>query len=239
VRAASRFATPQVAAALIEQWPGYTPKIRAEVLDGLVSRVDRATALLGAIRDQKVRSSDLSAAQIAALRNHSDKTVGQLAARTLAPKEDSSRAQVIEKFKAALELAGQQQRGRAIYLERCASCHRSGNEGQAVGPDLASVRNSGKEKLLIDMLDPNREVPPQYLAYTIETKDGETLTGIISSESGANVTLLQPNGKPVSVSRAQIKHLESQRLSLMPEGLEMGLSSQQMADLLAFVLEGS
>jgi len=63
--------------------------------------------------------------------------------------------------------------------------------------------------------------------------------GSISSETSANVTLLQPNGKPVSVSRPQIKRLEGQRLSLMPEGLEMGLSSQQMADLLAFVLEGS
>jgi len=98
------------------------------------------------------------------------------------------------------------------------------------------VKNSGKEKLLINILDPNREVPPQYIAYTIETKDGESMTGIISTETSANVSLLQANGKPVSILRSQIKQLQSQRQSLMPEGLEVGLSAQQVADLLAFVV---
>ena len=125
---------------------------------------------------------------------------------------------------------------KTIYLERCASCHRSGNEGFQVGPDVVSVKNSGKEKLLISILDPNREVAPQYLAYSVETKDGETLLGIVGSETGASLILLQPNGKSTPLPRSSIKAIESQRQSLMPEGLEIGLSRQQMADLLEFIV---
>ena len=145
------------------------------------------------------------------------------------------REQVIDSFRLALDLKGDAARGRTVYLERCASCHRSGKDGFQAGPDLVSVKNSGKEKLLINILDPSREVPPQYLAYSIETKEGETLSGIISAETGANVTLLQPNGKSTPLPRSTIKRLESQRQSLMPEGLEAGLSAQQMADLLEYI----
>ena len=179
--------------------------------------------------------SELSPAQIRSLRNHFNARVRQLAATTLGTQDTTSRDQVVAAFKSALDLPGDAARGKTIYVERCASCHRSGNDGQAVGPDFNSVKNSGKEKLLINILDPNREVPPQYIAYTIETKDGESITGIISTETSANVSLLQANAKPVSISRSQIKQLQSQRQSLMPEGLEVGLSPQQMADLLAFV----
>ena len=128
--------------------------------------------------------------------------------------------------------------GKTIYESAgCATCHRSGRDGFQIGPDLVSVKNSGKEKLLISILDPNREVAPQYLAYSVETKDGETLLGIVGSESGNSLTLLQSNGKSTPLPRSSIKTIESQRQSLMPEGLEIGLSPQQMADLLEFILE--
>jgi len=235
LRSLSRFSDAKLGPALIDKWPSCTPKLRIEVLDALVARSDRAIALLDAIERRKIAVSDLSPAQIRTLRNHSNPRVRQLAARNLGAPDKTSREQIVASFRPALEFAGDPMRGKLIYLERCASCHRSGKDGQVVGPDFTSVKNSGKEKLLINILDPNREVPPQYIAYTLETKDGESMTGIISTETSANVSLLQANGKPVSISRSQIKQLQSQRQSLMPEGLEVGLSPQQMADLLAFI----
>src|SRR4030095_11950332 len=104
-----------------------------------------------------------------------------------------------------------------IFTERCVSCHRLGGEGFVLGPDLVSVRNAGKEKLLIGILDPNREVLPQYLAYEIETKDEANLFGVRVNETATAVTLRQAYGKQTVVPRANISTLRSRGLSIMPE----------------------
>ena len=90
--------------------------------------------------------------------------------------------------------------------------------------------------MLTSLLDPNREVAPQFASYTIETKDGESIAGIIASESATAVLLRQANGVEKETARKNIVTMQSQGQSLMPEGLEEGLSAQDMADLLEFVV---
>jgi putative heme-binding domain-containing protein len=147
----------------------------------------------------------------------------------------SDRQQVVETFRSALALTGDAGRGKALFIERCASCHRLGGEGFTLGPDLVSVRNAGKEKMLVNILDPSREVLPQYLAFEIETRDSESVLGIVSGEAALSVTLRQAYGKDTVVPRAEIATMHSQGKSIMPDGLEAGLSPQAMADLLEFV----
>ena len=85
------------------------------------------------------------------------------------------------------------------------------------------------------ILDPNREVPAQYLAYVIETKDGGMLVGVVASETPTTVTLRQAFGVETAVTRTQIKTMRSQGTSLMPEGMEEGLKPQDLADLIEFI----
>lgn len=236
LRALSRFSDASLAAQLIQRWSQYTPNVRAELLDILVARPERAINLLEAIKQRNIQISELSAAQTQALRAHSNEGVRESASRILAKPNAGLRDVIIEAFQPALALQGNAGRGKDLYLARCASCHRAGTNGNLVGPDMVSVKNAGKEKLLINILDPNREVPPQYVAYNLETKDGEALVGLISNEATSNVSIVQANGAAVSVLRSQIKSLNSQKQSLMPEGLEAGMSVEQMADLLEFVL---
>ena len=62
--------------------------------------------------------------------------------------------------------------------------------GYQVGPDLlAAIRGKNSEYLLIAILDPSREVDPQYVNYTIETKQGLIFSGLLASESGTSVNL--------------------------------------------------
>ena len=93
-----------------------------------------------------------------------------------------------------------------------------------------------KEIILANILDPNREVAPNYLSYLIETKDDESVMGIIGNETGTSVTLKQANGAEVVVLRSNIARMQSQGQSAMPEGLEAGLSHQDFADLLEFLM---
>ena len=88
---------------------------------------------------------------------------------------------------------------------------------------------------MIAILDPNRAVEPQYINYLAETKDGDTISGVMAAETGNSVTLRIPEGIEQTILRANLKQLRSTGLSLMPEGLETGMSPQDLADLIAFV----
>jgi putative heme-binding domain-containing protein len=100
---------------------------------------------------------------------------------------------------------------------------------------LAGVRNGGKEKLLTNILDPNREVPPNYFGYVVDTAEGESHTGLIVNETANSIILRQAMGTEVVVPRSRISRMQASRQSLMPEGLEEGLSHQNMADLMEFI----
>ncbi len=235
VRTLNRFADPAVGPALAGRWPGLAPRVRAAVLPVLLARPERARALLDQVEAGVVRRTELDSTQLDFLMNHRDAALRQRALRLLAGTVAGDRQAVVEKFRPALTLAGEATRGRRIFQERCASCHRLGGEGFALGPDLASVRNAGKEKMLINLLDPSREVLPQYLAYEVETRDGESLLGVVVQETAAQVTLRQAYGRETVIPRAEIVSMRSQGKSLMADGLEEGLTAQDLADLLEFV----
>jgi putative heme-binding domain-containing protein len=97
------------------------------------------------------------------------------------------------------------------------------------------MKTSGKEKLLVNIVDPNREVAPNLQTYSVETTDGETITGLLLKDSGGSVTLTTGGGSEITLIRAQVRKLSAQGKSLMPEGLEDGLTLKQMADLLEFL----
>src|SRR2546430_6407516 len=108
-------------------------------------------------------------------------------------------------------------------------------EGPRIGRDLSGIATHSRETLLVDILDPSRQVLPDFVSYTVVTTDGETLTGLILAESTASVTVRRPNVPDVTIERNQIKELKADGKSLMPDGLEQGLTVQDMADLLSFL----
>ena len=110
-----------------------------------------------------------------------------------------------------------------------------GGDGHALGPDLASVRSSGPETILINLLDPNRQVAPNYMRLHRRAKDGESWLGLVANETAASVTVRQANDIETVILRANIQRMQSQGQSVMPEGLEAGLTAQGLADLLQYI----
>jgi len=111
----------------------------------------------------------------------------------------------------------------------------SRDDGSAIGPSVEALRVFSPEEVLTHLLDPNRTVDARYRLYQIDTTDGGTLSGIIQNETQNSVTVRQPFGSSQTVPRAQIARIQPLERSLMPEGLEEGLSLQDMADLLQFI----
>ena len=147
-----------------------------------------------------------------------------------------ARAEAYARYRPALELPADRTRGDRVFERECMTCHKLGERGHAVGPNLASVQRRTPEEVLLHVLDPNREVAPDYLEYALALDDGRILTGLVAAESAGAVTLRRPGGEEDTVLRSNIESVSGTGKSLMPEGLEERISPQEMADLIAFIL---
>jgi len=223
---------------LLAHWKGMTPELRSNVLDGLLSRSDSANQLLDAIDARRVLAIEIDAPRRQRLLQFPDRGLRGRAATVFAGAVNPDRQKVIDAFGEALTLKGDAKSGQALFAKTCATCHRIGDVGNAVGPDLASVGDKSPQGLLTAILDPNRAVEPRYINYIATTGDDQTLTGLLSAESATSITLLGPDAKPQTLRRQDLKDLRSSNTSLMPEGLEAGLKAQDLADLIAYVRAG-
>jgi len=153
-------------------------------------------------------------------------------------KVDPNRAKVVEQYRPALAKRGNAKLGRVTFEQRCAACHQLDGVGQNIGPDLKSVRANGAEKMLVSIIDPNREVAPQYVLHKVySAKNRETIVGTIKYMSESGIVMSLPDGSESQFIRSAADLVESTGLSLMPAGLETGLSNSEMADLLAWLLQ--
>lgn len=218
--------------ALLKNWPHYGARAKDATLTALLAREDRALALM---QSQHITPQDLSASQVQALIKHKSPKVATLAARVLKDVIPPSRAEVLAKFQMTVQTKGDVARGMTQYLARCMACHRAGAQGIAVGPDLITVKTKGRDALLTAILDPHKEVASQFIAYTVNAKDGQTFSGIIANDTASSMTLKMMGGVEKTLQRSEIKGSNSTGQSLMPEGLETGMTLQDMADLLSYI----
>jgi putative heme-binding domain-containing protein len=236
--ALGRFDDPRILPGLTARWSALTPRLRGDAFGALLARANRAAAVLEAIGNGRLDSADLTPTQRNFLRTHHDPEIRQRALQLLGP-VPGRRPDAVQRFKPTLGLKGAATRGRDIYLARCAGCHQRGPAGQALGPDLGSARIYGKEKLLAAILEPNAEVRREDVAYVVQTVEGECRVGLLRGENPTTITLLPLGSEPLVFPRGNLQYLEAQPWSLMPGGLEEGLTAQDMADLLNYVLSAA
>jgi putative membrane-bound dehydrogenase-like protein len=231
----SRFDRPEVPPLVLEAWPSLSPPLRATAAETLLARPAWVQAFLDAVEQGKIKTADLDPARLNLLKASGDPGVKARAEKLLAGATLSKRTDVFARYRPALDMTGEPPRGKELFKKVCAACHRLEGVGETVGPDLLSIKNRGNETILLNILDPNKEVLPQYVVYAAVTDAGRTLTGLISAETATSITLRRADGTSETALRVQIEELRSTGLSFMPEGLEQQLDLQAMADLLAYL----
>ena len=233
----SRFSDPSIAEALLEAWPTLSPRLRAEATEAIFSRGPWLQALLSAAERGEVSLADLDPVRLKTLESHSNPAIRDAARPLLAKIKVGRRQDVVEAYRGALTASGDISRGRQVFQKICATCHRVEGVGHEIGPSLAGFRTKGAEAILVNVLDPNREVNPQFVNYVLITHDGRSLTGIVAAETANSVTLKRAEEITESIPRDEIEQLRSSGLSIMPEGLEKQIDPAAMADLLAYLLQ--
>jgi putative membrane-bound dehydrogenase-like protein len=225
----------RVPGVILAAWPGMSPKVRATAAEVFLSRPKWVAAFLDAVEQKKVLRGDVDPARVALLRKSPNRAVRVRAEALFQGAGPGARKEVVEKYQKALTLKGDPAKGKLVFKNNCSACHRLDGVGEEVGADLRAIRDRGLEGVLLAILDPNREVKPQYLAYTLETTAGKTVAGMVTAETPNSVTLRRLDGTSETVPRAEIDKLRSTGLSFMPEGLEKQIDVAAMADLLAYL----
>lgn len=229
------FDAPEVPTLVLAVWPELTPRVRVTAAETLLTRAAPLKVLLDAVEKGTVRPTDFDPTRVETLVKMTDEKTRTRAVKLFFATPPSKRQDVLTKYQQALERKGDISKGKALFKETCASCHKLEGVGEAVGTDLSSLKNRAKETLLGDILDPNRVVLPQYYSYVLVTDGDVILTGMISAEAATTVTITKSDGISETVPRASITNLRSTGLSAMPEGFEEKIDLQAMADLLAYL----
>ena len=112
--------------------------------------------------------------------------------------------ETFRKFVAALAGPRDLKRGHALFLQACATCHRIGNEGHDVGPDLLGQLGMAEEAQLKDILLPNERIRPGYETTLVQMADGSANTGILKDDGATSLTLVLPNGVDQVVLRKDV-----------------------------------
>ena len=231
----ARFDSPAVPNLILESWKGFSPSLRATAAETLFARPAWVAAFLDAVEQGKIKPADVDPARIDLLQASADEKLRERAKKLFAGSKLSKRQDVVAAYQKALELKGDSARGKIVFKNICAACHRLDGVGEAVGADLMAIRDHGIESVMLNILDPNREVKPQYLSYVLTLDSGRTVTGMITAETANSLTLRRPDGVSESFLRGNIDDLRSTGMSFMPEGLEKQVDHQAMADLLAYL----
>ncbi len=235
-RTLMQYQSLEVAKRILDVWPSLSPRLRLSASDVILSRTPWIEAMLERAGQGGFALTDLDPARLANLQNHKDPKIKQAVAVAMRSSNIGNRQEVLQRYQVSISMIGDKIRGKQIFTKSCSACHRLESVGYELAPNIAAYKFRGADAILQNVIEPNREVNPQYVNYSVLTNDDRIVTGMISNESETSVTLLKGENVSETVARTDIAEMRSSKLSLMPEGLEGQIDQQGMSDLIAYIL---
>lgn len=189
------------------------------------STKEKANAIAALIGFVKTPQAEKLLAQHKALKDPA-KTVGKEAPALLSTPQD---------IDALAKRTGNPMKGKAVYQKFCFACHIAGDLGIDFGPGLSEIGDKlPKSELLLAIVKPNAGISFDYEGWTIETKEGAMWAGIVS-ESDHDLTVRMAGGVSQKIKKTNIANRTKMKASLMPEGLHLAMSENELVDLVEFL----
>lgn len=228
--------TPKV---ILSAYDGFDINSRRVALNTLAGRLEYARPLAAAVRAGTVPKQDLTAFTVRQLRDLEDSDLNKFVDEVYGVARDSSAdtAAEIARYKALLtdqRLAqADPARGRALFVQTCAQCHKLYGVGGGVGPDLTGSQRANLDYVLTNILDPSALISHEYQVTLIRTKDKRVVSGIATENEHAYRVVTEVGA--VLVPREEVDKVRKSELSMMPQGLFNGRSEADVADLVAYL----
>lgn len=223
-----------------EELAAATEESRFQRAEELLATTTGAMQLLRAVESDRLPAA-MREALIARAAAHPVPHVRDLFERFLPEEQRTKRLGAVVRPQEILSLAGDAERGRELFFTtagvQCRNCHKIAGQGTEIGPDLSAIgkKYADRARLLDTILNPSREVDPQYRMYLLQTAQGRVLTGLLARQDEREVVLKDTKGELTAIPAAEVEALVPQQQSMMPELLLRDLTAQQVADLLAFL----
>lgn len=210
-----------------------SPDLRRQSIRSLAKSLEGAKAVLKLTRSDQLPGDlkELAIAELTTVRWEEIKSE----AATLRGQSIVSLPPVSELVKRR----GDPRKGEAVYKRLspgCISCHIVNGEGTELGPNLSEIGGKlGKEALYQSILEPSAGISFGYEAFTVALKDGDEAYGLIASETADELAIKVVGGITTRYKKADIVSRTKSTLSIMPAGLEVGMSPQELVDLVEFL----
>jgi len=219
---------------LLKAMKNFSPALKTEAVNVFLSKPERINLLLKAIEEKDVDKWVVGWRQMVRLMNYYDADIRVYARKVLSVNED--RKAVLNKYMPALEMKGIQSKGKLVFEKNCASCHQiEGVKGVNFGPDLSTLRSRNANSVLTEILNPNNSIADNYDFWTLELKNGTSISGVILQENATGLSVREMGGVESVIQKKDVAKMQKSETSIMPNGLENAISVQQMADLIAFI----
>src|SRR5262245_8004369 len=234
----ARTGTNQEITELIDAYVKLPEALRARARSFLLSRKASARMLLRAVDRGRVPAKDFTPEDLFAVTAHGDADLNAAVrkqwgnVRGATPEEKLAEVRRLNNDLRAG--TGDAKAGKVLYTKHCASCHRLHGEGGIVGPELTHV-NRDRDFLLVSLVDPSSVVRKEFVTHIADTADGQVVTGVITAQTAATVTLTDAKAQATTLKRADVTSMRESAVSIMPEGLLQPLKPQELRDLFAYL----
>lgn len=235
VRQLGRQRDAEIAERLLAGWRGFPPAVHAETYNILLARKEWMPAFFEAVEKGTVMQADVDLNSRQRLLVYPNSEIRKKLTAILADTTSPDRRKVIEEHQPVLRLDANADAGKTAFAKACMACHKLGDQGLEIGPNLISITDKTPASLLTSILDPSGSIDARYSTYIAEMKDGRSLLGILVGETATSITLHDQANQKHNLLRSEIKSLTSTGRSLMPDGLESALTHQELADIIAYV----
>ncbi|MEM9588786.1 MAG: c-type cytochrome [Planctomycetota bacterium] len=208
--------------------------LRTKAITQMITRSDSADRLLRWIEEGLVPSGLIPPGQADRLRRHNNADIRDRA-RSLFAAATEDRQALISTYQPATRGLAKLHRGRQLFVQHCATCHRLDDVGVQVGPDISDSRSKTPQSLLAAILAPNAAIDAGFVCYQWLTIDGEVQTGLLLHSDNEQVALKTAEGRQVSARRDELEAFRATGKSLMPDGFERVMDVNQMRDLIGYL----
>lgn len=232
--------SPQVSKDLIAMFPGTPARLQSALALALAGNPEGARNLLDAIQQGKASARLLLERPLEV--KLKQRNLPELEARIATLTKGLPPAdQLLQEKIGAKKTAFQKQkhdlaRGEQLFQKHCAACHQIAGKGAKIGPQLDGIGSRGLDRLLEDMLDPNRNVDQAFRQTSLSLRNGQFVNGLVLREEGVLLVLADQQGKEMRVPKDQVEERKLSPVSPMPAGFVDQLSNPEFADLMAYLL---
>ncbi len=228
--------TVKLMTALLNE-PKAIPEAKMAIAKGLARTDPGADVLLNAARSGKL-PSEVRFVAGSALRSNRKEEIRK-AADELFPSPKSRGEATVPPLAELLTRKGDVAGGEKVFktIGTCANCHQVRGQGKIVGPDLTEIGSKlTREAMLVSVLDPSAGISHNFESYSALLESGQVVVGLMVSQTDDKVTIKDAQGIERVMARSEIEQLKKQEKSLMPENLIEALSTQDLVDVVEYML---